>query len=632
MSTPVWQAGTVYLPGALVQPSRLLPVSLAALANPSFESDLAGWTAQALDGTALPSIRTDRAFTGGKAAWYAGQIGTCKPNGFAGMAGTCLLHWNDTVAPFEQGWSLSASGAIALDAPDFHASTGQVRVYWLDAAKAVIGFAGGNSIEGADGGAFRTSSLTATAPAGTRYARAAFHVTANGNGGVLYDSLSWSVAGARPPAGLIYKAVQPAAATSGTSEPVWPLVPGQQVNDGGVVWEAVQASRVVWKASPLYVSGAAEPGWPVAAGGTVADGTIKWVAISRRVEDPKCPNSKVVAIASGKVFAGDKDIVRFCATANPLDWSSASDAGYLPTGLQQNGANDVAVLNLYRGNLVVMNASTFQMWQVDPDPANMTLLDTIEGIGSLYQRAAQAVGNDLFFATPQGIRSVGIAASSTNLQAGDVGMPVDPLYREIAQLVPPRRSTYYPAMGQYWLAFGRDVLVYSMGQPGQPGAWSKYVLPWPADEFALLGGTLYVRHGNTIAAFDEGQSQDIDGATYAAIEGVVRWPFLDFGQPGTTKRVTAVDIVASGDVSIDAALDQSQDPPQFTPISRVLADSVPNLMIPFPAAAPSIMFQLRFNAAATSTLSAAGIIIPPSSVQWSLNAMNVYLQDCRSGT
>jgi hypothetical protein len=200
------------------------------------------------------------------------------------------------------------------------------------------------------------------------------------------------------------------------------------------------------------LSGAIEPNWPTFVGDSVADNTISWEAVSFQVTDENCPNSKVVTIASSKVYAADEDIVRFSATVNPLDWTTADDAGYLPTGLNQYGSNRTAVLNTYRGNVVSFSASSFGNWQVDPDPANMALLDSMEGIGSIYNKAAHPVANDLFYLTQLGVRTVGIAAGSTNLNAGDAGAPIDPLVQAalLAGEVRPLAS-YYPGEGQYWL-------------------------------------------------------------------------------------------------------------------------------------------------------------------------------------
>lgn len=280
----------------------------------------------------------------------------------------------------------------------------------------------------------------------------------DGAWGTLADSFTWNLNNP-PPAldGLIFKAVQAGPGVSAATEPTWPTVNGVTVVDGTVTWEAVTASFVEWTAHPIMKSGATEPVWPPNVGGTVIDGDVVWEAVDRRVLDEKCPQSKVVAIMASKVFAADKDIVRFSATANPLDWSSPDDAGYLPTGLQQANAADLAVLQPYRGNLCAWNASSFQMWQVDPDPAAMALLDQMDGVGSEWALAAQAVGNDLYYLSQLGVRSVNIANAAENLQAGDVGIPIDPLVQEaIAEVLADGGqflATYYPSAGQYWLTW-----------------------------------------------------------------------------------------------------------------------------------------------------------------------------------
>ncbi|MGP1666495.1 MAG: hypothetical protein ACTS5I_11415, partial [Rhodanobacter sp.] len=295
--------------------------------------------------------------------------------------------------------------------------------------------------------------MSATAPAGAYKARVgAFMNSSSGATSTIYvDTFSWSYVSPAP-VGLIYKAVQPTIGTSDAEEPVWPLTVGVQVTDGTVIWEAMIGTRVTWEASPILLSGATEPTWPEEVGDFVADNTISWKTVTRQVTE--APQSKIVTIASSKVYAGDGDITRYSATVNPLDWTTPDDAGYLPTGLNQFGSNRTAVLNTYRGNVVNFSASTFGNWQVDPDPANITLLDSMEGIGSTYQQAAHPVANDLFYLSPLGVRTVGIAAGTSNLAAGDAGAPIDPLVQAALTVVGVRPlAAYYPGAGQYWLAF-----------------------------------------------------------------------------------------------------------------------------------------------------------------------------------
>ena len=242
--------------------------------------------------------------------------------------------------------------------------------------------------------------------------------------------------------------------TSGSTEPAWPGSIGSTIQDGTVTWLAVAVDSVTWEASSVLTSGQSEPTWPTVPGSYTFDNNIAWETVPLRITDENCPHSKVVAIAASKVFAGDTDVVRFCATLNARDWSTADDAGFLPSGLQQKSQVGVNAMGVYRGNLAVWSPSTFQVWQVDPDPAAMALLDAMEGIGSMHQQAVQPVSDDLFFLAALGVRTVAIAEGTNNLATGDVGVPIDTLVQVEANAVDVEPiASYYPGAGQYWLAF-----------------------------------------------------------------------------------------------------------------------------------------------------------------------------------
>lgn len=456
MPAPIWKAGTSYAPGAIVQPASRQAAGVVALVNPNFDTpDLTGWEVTREGGAGGTfSVASDRPFSGAYAAKWLGADGT----GYAG--GTATIWMNTARALIVPGQEVTVSAYIAQDDTNVSQNYGRVRLYWFNSAGAQLSFVEGNLIAG-NFNDYRLSSVTSSAPAEAAYARLGVWLSANTSGGMRFDNATWSYTPPPGVQGLVFKAVQAATGKSGAQEPAWPNRNGLRVTDNEVTWEAISSSRIVWQAAPILLSGATEPVWPSDPGGSVADGTIVWQAFSGVITDPKCPQSKVVAITASKVFAGDKDIVRFSATANPLDWTTPADAGYLPTGLQQSNANDIAVLNLYRSNIVAMNASCFQMWQADPNPELMAIMDQMEGIGSSWQSAAQPVGNDLFYLSQQGVRSVSIAGASTNLQAGDVGMPIDPLVQPglVAMKAASRRplATYYPGAGQYWLAISPSI-------------------------------------------------------------------------------------------------------------------------------------------------------------------------------
>lgn len=455
MSTvPQWQPGTTYAPGALVVPRSSAPPPFTGLDNPKL-TDTTGW-----DLDAPLSIVTDTAGYGGQ-----GRIGPQSTTNGA----TAL---NQAHIPIQAGQSLSVSAMFQHGTGDDHSSDGNVLIAWFNASNVEIGTrAVSGGIPSLSNGGWQQQTAKGSGPSGVSYARVGAGMYKHGADDIEVSGFQISYVPQQIARAAMYEATQTAPGKSGNTEPVWPGV-GQSVQDNQVTWNGVNIDRLVWQASPLLKSGDTEPDWPTAPGGAVLDGTIDWVAVVPYITDPNCPNTPVVAIMASKVFAGDKDITRFCATANALDWTTQQDAGYLPTGLQQSNSNDVAVLAPYRGNLTVFNASCFQNWQVDPDPAAMAILDQMEGIGSIWRLAAQPVGNELFYLSQLGVRSVSIAAGSDNLQNGDIGMPVDSLVQQSLALNAlvggTVRAMYYPGAGQYWLAFSALPLTVSGDLPDGP--------------------------------------------------------------------------------------------------------------------------------------------------------------------
>lgn len=390
------------------------------------------------------------------------------------------------------------------------------------------------------------------------------------------------------PNGFVYKAT--VAGTTGTAEPAWPLTAGLTVVDGTVTWTAVTATSITWQAEAIYRSVGGEPAWPTTPGATVTDGSITWRCIAPNVQDAKCPNTREVIIAASKVFAikNDGNVVRYSATNNPNDWSTSGDAGFLPTGLQAQVDPRARALGLYRGNLVVMSSGELQLWQVDPDPAQMALLDNIPSIGTIYSKASASAAGELYFLTEQGVRSISIAAGSTNLQAGDVGTPIDSLIQAELPGSDPL-GLYYPGGGQYWLVFGANVYVYSQSRIGGIGAWSLYEFPDAIEYTTQLDGKLYVRSGDVVYMIDEETGQD-DGDP---VPGTVQWPWLDFGQVGIQKMLIGVDLVASGDPQVSIGYDE-RNPAAFTTPFTIPSDTQVGGIIPIPISAPSMSIRYDF--------------------------------------
>lgn len=529
MAAPVWNAGTLYAPGDLVQPITAPAPASAAISNAGFESGSTNWTL----GVGV-TIQSGTKFAGSNAAQFTGTAGN-----------VFVLHDSVAVAP---GTSITASCMYAQGAAPAGKNVGCVILRWLTAGDVFISDSVGSLVTSSSGG-FKVSTVTGVAPATAAKVQIGARATRDNSNASFVDTFTWDYATVTSPAGLIFKAVQASPGFSGSTEPVWPASLGLTVVDNQVTWEAVATSRVTWTARPLLTSGATEPTWPTEVGEFIVDNNIKWECISRRIEDERCPNTKVVAIMAGKVYAVDGDIVRFCSTGNPKDWTSADDAGFLPTGLQQSNANDMAVLAPYRANLAAFNATVFQNWQVDPDPASMAILDQIDGIGSTWPKAATAVGNELFFLAALGVRTVGIAVGSENLSAGDVGMPIDPLVQDAVRVALANgdvmHSTYYPSAGQYWLAVANypppDLALFGNLPNGSPGA--------PAvGTYTAVGGVLPYTFAVTSGAMPTGITLDPDDGSWSGTypsSGSFSWTVTVTDADGATAHVDDTASVAA---------------------------------------------------------------------------------------
>jgi hypothetical protein len=439
MPTPTWQGGTLYPTGSLVQPASAPPPVNTEITNAGFESGDTDWT----KGTGW-TINASGAYQGSWAAQYS----------FTGTSDIL----NDDAAAVTPGQSITAACMVQQGASSAGQAGARIILVWLTAGDVVISTSLGTEVNTGSGGAWGQSTITAVAPATAAKVKVGARAFRSSGGDPLWvDVFTWNYLGPASPSGLIYRAVQPNTGSSGDTEPVWPLVLGVQVNDGTVIWEAVAATRVTWQANAIFLSGMVEPTWPLIPGEFVLDGSFQWEAVNRYVDDENCPNTTVVAILASHVFAADDDIVKFSAVNNALDWTTMRDAGYLPTGLQQANANEMAVLAPYRANLAALNASSFQLWQADPDPAAMVILDQQDGIGSVWPRAAVAIAGELYYLAALGVRTISQAAGNNSLSAGDVGMPVDEIVQELVADIEETGATpvgaYYPSLGQYLLAF-----------------------------------------------------------------------------------------------------------------------------------------------------------------------------------
>lgn len=597
MAVAPWQPGTTYAPGALCVPRSKSAAPVASLLNPNL-TDATGWTV----GSPLTLKNDGQGYNGG------GRINISPPAG-QGSA-TNQAH----IGPLVAGQTVSATCMARHSTGDKHAADVALQLAWYDANGNPVGTpAGGAGLPSLSSSGWQQIKVSGIAPGGAAYCIVGITLRSGSGDGADASAFTVSYTAQSGAIATMYKATQPQPGKSGATEPIWPPL-GQSVQDNEVTWEGVNLDRIVWQASPMYVSGDTEPTWPTAPGGAVHDGTIDWIANAPTVLDPDAPSGDVATIGASKIFVGDNDIVRFCATNDATDWSTEQDAGYLPTGLQSTTDTQCTGLGLYRGNLAVFMPNTLQVWQIDPDPAQMSFLDQVPGIGTTWQRALCPMQGDLYFLSALGVRSATISAGTANLAAGDIGTPIDALVRADLAAYAAGSPTWepigvnLPGSGQFLLFMGDHAWVYTSSPAAQLAAWSRYTLPWTVTDAAVVNDKLYVRaDDNCVYVLDEAATVDAfadDTASGSAdYDTIVRWPYLDFGNAGNYLDVYGADVLfaervigTAGTIAIQLGWDEN-DVTQLTdalPVSAVQARGADGF-VPIEVSTPSVSLQVTYT-------------------------------------
>ncbi len=308
-------------------------------------------------------------------------------------------------------------------------------------------------------------------------------------------------------------------------------------------------------------SGGNEPSWPRGNWApTVVDGGVTWEAHEWDVEDPNCPHTPSIAKGASKVWAADGDVVRFSATGNPGDWTTANDAGFLPTGMHTSGDADALAVGTFRNYLVVLGSDWMQLWVVDPDPAKHAIQQQLAGLGTRFPRSVVEVAGDLYFLSDLGVRSATLNTVTGMANHLDVGSPVDKLIRQdvaawdAMNYYPPGWepvAAFWPAAGQYWLAMDQNVWVYTFSPTAKVAGWSQFTLPFKVDAMVPFQGKLYIRSGDDLYVVDETAYDD--GGVAIPVE--IALPYMDAKSPGVLKQWLGIDAVLEGTGQVSCAFD-----------------------------------------------------------------------------
>ena len=125
------------------------------------------------------------------------------------------------------------------------------------------------------------------------------------------------------------------------------------------------------------------------------------------------------------------------------------------------GQDEIIAVAPYYGKLVIFGKSNIVLYSNADDPNNLSLDEVIEGIGLVHTDTVQAIGDDLFFLSPTGVRSLGRTTQTDNLPLQELSRNIkDSLIRLINNNTT-IKSCWVEDEGLYLLSFVNSKITYA---------------------------------------------------------------------------------------------------------------------------------------------------------------------------
>lgn len=342
---------------------------------------------------------------------------------------------------------------------------------------------------------------------------------------------------------------------------------------------------------------------------------------STLISDSNCPHSASVTKAASRIFAINGETVRYCAAGDARDWTTSSDAGFLPTGTQQDTKEAAEAVGTFQDALVVFFPEGAQIWNVAVDPTANSIRKRITGAGCKAPLTLASWANDLAFLSPYGFRSMTVAQNTDRIDDTDIGVPIDDLVTpdiatsealsDLTRIDP--FGVWIPQLGQYWCVFDNGttskVWAYSYSKSSKINCWSEYTLPVRVTGIATVAGKVYVRSASDLYEVDK--MTYTDNGNDVAVE--VQMAFQDAKSPGVNKYVYAADYVLEGSPQVSFLYDP-RDLGKETIPQTITGDTRPGELVPIEISVTSMAPVFRHEADEAFELTACTFYYEPLGV------------------
>ena len=300
---------------------------------------------------------------------------------------------------------------------------------------------------------------------------------------------------------------------------------------------------------------------------SVAGSTTLTLLPSSGVNTP--PQGNEVLAAFGRIWACDvadnKYVVYWSSLLAGNDWHGGSSGSVDLTSVWPTGFDEVVSLAEHNGFLIIFGKKSIIIYTGAESPSSdLTLSDTIEGVGCVARDSVQSTGSDLFFLSSRGVMSLGRVVQEKSLPLNDISKNVrSDLLQTLAQETHANghreaiKSIYSPIDAFYLITFPDSSLVYcfDLRQALENGAYR--ATTWTAIKpisFSIFADDhLYMGHDEGIVEYDS----YLDGTTKYQMRYFSN-P-LDFGNASNLKFLKKFNVTIIGGQNTESTLNWGYD-------------------------------------------------------------------------
>jgi len=261
----------------------------------------------------------------------------------------------------------------------------------------------------------------------------------------------------------------------------------------------------------------------------------------------------------GRMWTGgvseEKDVVYYSDLLQGDTWSGGS-SGVLD--LKKVWSTDEIVsINAFYGKLVIFGKHNIVIYNGPDEPTTMVLDEVISGIGCVSRDSVQAVGDDLYFLSWTGVRSLSRTTEKDNVPLQDLSLTIkDTITRNISGSTN-AKAVYVENEGTYILSFVDSNITYVFDIKHETPSGTPRLTTWsftgdrePASfAYTESKDLLIGQQAGSVATYEGYYDKDyVSGGTYtdASYTGRFKSTWINLGQGAVASLLKKLKAVISG--------------------------------------------------------------------------------------